>query len=84
MLITILSSRLAYSTYIIPHLYKPYSGLPPVLSFNPFAALTPPALSTNPSGLSSKDIKMEPIAKWDNKAKSLRAFLINCFTHFEF
>ena len=27
---------------------------------------------------------MEPIAKWDNKAKSLRAFFINCFTHFEF
>ena len=27
---------------------------------------------------------MEPITKWDNKAKSLRAFLINCFTHFKF
>ena len=81
---TILSSRLACFTYIIPYLCGPYNGLPLVLPFDLFAALTPPVLSANPSGSGSKDIKMEPIAKWDNKVKSLRVFLINCFTHFEF
>ena len=80
----ILSFKPACSAYIIPYLRGPYNGLPPALFFDLFIALTPSILSTNPSGSGSKDIKMKPIAKWDNKIKSLRVFLINCFTHFEF
>ena len=63
MLIAIPPSKSVYSAYIIPYLRGPYNGLPSVLSPDLFAALTPPILSANPSGLGSKDIKMEPIAK---------------------
>ena len=80
---TILSSKSACSAYVIPYLRGPYNSLSLVLSSDPFAALIPPVLSANPSGSGSKDIKIEPIAKWDSKAKSLRVFLINCFIHFE-
>ena len=59
----ILSSKIAYSIYIIHYLYVPHNGLSPVLSPNLFAVLTPPTLSANPSGSGSKDIKMEPIVK---------------------
>ena len=84
MLAAIPPSKPAYSAYIAPYLRGPYGGLPPALPFDPFTALTPPSLSANPSGSGFKDMKMEPIAKWDGKAKSLRAFLVDCFTHFEF
>ena len=84
MLVVILFFKLVYFAYITPYLYGLYNGLSPVLPSNLFAALTPPILSANFSGSGSKDIKMEPIAKWDSKAKSLRVFLINYFTHFEF
>ena len=84
MLIIILSSKPAYPTYVVFYLHRPYNSLSPVLPPDLFAALTPPTISTNTSGSGLKDIKMKPITKWDNKAKSLKAFFINCFTHFEF
>ena len=77
-------SKPACPPYVTPYLRGPHGGLPPASPAALFSTPAPPALPSNPSGSGSKDMKMEPIAKWDGKPKTMRAFLVDCSNHFEF